>query len=149
MNHYYHYVCCMIFTLAPLHAWDVLWFNNFVFVSNIFIRTLCTSLTAVILPFARVSRCTGFIDVRFCVFPIESQPLPVCADHPVEPPADPATAPIKPGVESTIEINKDKVGLGLSIVGGSDTLLVRNTRRVERWRRRWECSDNHRFVPRQ
>lgn len=41
-----------------------------------------------------------------------------------EPPADPATAPIKPGAESVIEINKDKMGLGLSIVGGSDTLLV-------------------------
>lgn len=41
-----------------------------------------------------------------------------------EPPADPATAPIKPGSESVIEINKDKMGLGLSIVGGSDTLLV-------------------------
>lgn len=40
-----------------------------------------------------------------------------------EPPADPATAPIKPGAESVIEINKDKMGLGLSIVGGSDTLL--------------------------
>ncbi|XP_025199580.1 multiple PDZ domain protein-like isoform X3 [Melanaphis sacchari] len=48
---------------------------------------------------------------------------PVCLDHSVEPPPDPATAPIKPGFESTIEINKDKVGLGLSIVGGSDTLL--------------------------
>ncbi|KAF0754315.1 multiple PDZ domain protein-like, partial [Aphis craccivora] len=48
---------------------------------------------------------------------------PVCLDHSVEPPPDPATAPIKPGIESTIEINKDKVGLGLSIVGGSDTLL--------------------------
>lgn len=48
----------------------------------------------------------------------------VCLDHSVEPPPDPSTAPIKPGVESTIEINKDKVGLGLSIVGGSDTLLV-------------------------
>ncbi|XP_046662002.1 multiple PDZ domain protein-like isoform X2 [Homalodisca vitripennis] len=40
-----------------------------------------------------------------------------------EPPADPATAPVNPGRESTIEINKDKMGLGLSIVGGSDTLL--------------------------
>lgn len=56
-------------------------------------------------------------------FFLESQSL-VCLDHSVEPPPDPATAPIKPGVESTIEINKDKVGLGLSIVGGSDTLLV-------------------------
>lgn len=41
-----------------------------------------------------------------------------------EPPADPATAPVVPGKECTIEINKDKMGLGLSIVGGSDTLLV-------------------------
>lgn len=37
---------------------------------------------------------------------------------------DPATAPIRPGRECTIEINKDKMGLGLSIVGGCDTLLV-------------------------
>ncbi|XP_072157075.1 multiple PDZ domain protein isoform X4 [Bemisia tabaci] len=44
-------------------------------------------------------------------------------EKPKEPPADPATAPIKPGAESVIEINKDKMGLGLSIVGGSDTLL--------------------------
>ncbi|KAL1129913.1 hypothetical protein AAG570_012857 [Ranatra chinensis] len=34
-----------------------------------------------------------------------------------------ATAPITPSIECTIEINKDKMGLGLSIVGGSDTLL--------------------------
>ncbi|XP_065558725.1 multiple PDZ domain protein-like isoform X2 [Artemia franciscana] len=40
-----------------------------------------------------------------------------------EPPQDPATCEIKPGAETTIEINKDKLGLGLSIVGGSDTLL--------------------------
>ncbi|CAH1392546.1 unnamed protein product [Nezara viridula] len=32
-----------------------------------------------------------------------------------------ATAPIISGEESTIEINKDKMGLGLNIVGGSDT----------------------------
>ncbi|XP_066905977.1 multiple PDZ domain protein isoform X3 [Halyomorpha halys] len=32
-----------------------------------------------------------------------------------------ATAPIIPGEESTIEINKEKMGLGLNIVGGSDT----------------------------
>lgn len=40
-----------------------------------------------------------------------------------EPPPDPTTAPIKPGQECTIEINKDNIGLGLSIVGGCDTLL--------------------------
>lgn len=48
------------------------------------------------------------------------------ASEPVAPEevVDPATAPIKPGRECTIEINKDKMGLGLSIVGGCDTLLV-------------------------
>ncbi|XP_068250097.1 multiple PDZ domain protein-like isoform X3 [Palaemon carinicauda] len=40
-----------------------------------------------------------------------------------DPPQDPATAEIKPGRETTIEIVKEKMGLGLSIVGGSDTLL--------------------------
>ena len=48
-----------------------------------------------------------------------------------EPPADPATCPVRPGSETTIEINKDKIGLGLSIVGGSDTLLVYN--KMRRW----------------
>ncbi|XP_063871679.1 multiple PDZ domain protein-like isoform X4 [Scylla paramamosain] len=38
-------------------------------------------------------------------------------------PVDPATAEIRPGKETTIEIVKEKMGLGLSIVGGSDTLL--------------------------
>lgn len=38
---------------------------------------------------------------------------------------DPATCEIKPGQETIIEISKEKMGLGLSIVGGSDTLLVR------------------------
>lgn len=36
----------------------------------------------------------------------------------------PSTAEIKPGKETTIEIVKEKMGLGLSIVGGTDTLLV-------------------------
>lgn len=42
---------------------------------------------------------------------------------PDEPHQDPATCEIKPGREITIEITKEKMGLGLSIVGGSDTLL--------------------------
>ncbi|XP_067003384.2 multiple PDZ domain protein isoform X1 [Anabrus simplex] len=42
---------------------------------------------------------------------------------PEEPPVDPTTCEITPGKETTVEINKDKMGLGLSIVGGSDTLL--------------------------
>lgn len=38
---------------------------------------------------------------------------------------DLSSCPIVPGRETTIEIAKEKSGLGLSIVGGSDTLLVR------------------------
>lgn len=38
---------------------------------------------------------------------------------------DPATCPIIPGCETTIDISKGRTGLGLSIVGGCDTLLVR------------------------
>lgn len=37
--------------------------------------------------------------------------------------SDLATCPIIPGCETTIEISKGRTGLGLSIVGGSDTLL--------------------------
>ncbi|XP_075682901.1 multiple PDZ domain protein isoform X2 [Rhinoderma darwinii] len=38
-------------------------------------------------------------------------------------PCDPTTCPIIPGCETTIEISKGRTGLGLSIVGGADTLL--------------------------
>ncbi|KFQ98288.1 Multiple PDZ domain protein, partial [Nipponia nippon] len=38
--------------------------------------------------------------------------------------SDPATCPIIPGCETTIDISKGRTGLGLSIVGGADTLLV-------------------------
>ena len=38
--------------------------------------------------------------------------------------SDPAKCTIIPGRETTIEIQKGKAGLGLSIVGGADTLLV-------------------------
>lgn len=41
---------------------------------------------------------------------------------------DPATCPIIPGCETTIDISKGRTGLGLSIVGGCDTLLVRDRR---------------------
>ena len=37
---------------------------------------------------------------------------------------NPATCQIHPGRETRIEIQKGKSGLGLSIVGGADTLLV-------------------------
>ncbi|XP_045028457.1 multiple PDZ domain protein isoform X3 [Daphnia magna] len=49
----------------------------------------------------------------------EAKPIKV----PDEPLPDPAICEVKPGKETTIEVNKDKLGLGLSIVGGSDTLL--------------------------
>lgn len=39
---------------------------------------------------------------------------------------DPRRAPIIPGQECLIEIPKGTTGLGLSIVGGADTLLVSN-----------------------
>ena len=38
--------------------------------------------------------------------------------------ADPATCSIVAGRQTTIEINREQMGLGLSVVGGSDTLLV-------------------------
>lgn len=41
---------------------------------------------------------------------------------------NPRTAPIIPGQECVVEIPKGTTGLGLSIVGGADTLLVRNIR---------------------
>ncbi|CAB1430312.1 unnamed protein product [Pleuronectes platessa] len=37
--------------------------------------------------------------------------------------SDPSTCPIIPGCETTIDISKGRTGLGLSIVGGCDTLL--------------------------
>ena len=37
---------------------------------------------------------------------------------------DPLTCPIVPGQETSILIEKGRTGLGLSIVGGADTLLV-------------------------
>uniref|UniRef100_A0A4W5NKD8 Multiple PDZ domain protein n=1 Tax=Hucho hucho TaxID=62062 RepID=A0A4W5NKD8_9TELE len=37
--------------------------------------------------------------------------------------SDPVTCPIIPGCETTIDISKGRTGLGLSIVGGCDTLL--------------------------
>lgn len=38
--------------------------------------------------------------------------------------SDPLTCPIIPGQEMQIVIEKGRTGLGLSIVGGADTLLV-------------------------
>lgn len=44
--------------------------------------------------------------------------------------SDPATCPIIPGCETTIDICKGRTGLGLSIVGGCDTLLVGTEKRI-------------------
>ena len=63
----------------------------------------------------------SFFKLFSCLFTAKEQ-TPVIQ----EPEADsnPDTCPITPGKECTIEIQKGKSGLGLSIVGGSDTLLV-------------------------
>ncbi len=62
------------------------------------------------------------------IFLIFSEPPPPAAPVIQEPetPIDtnPATCSIIPGRETNIEIQKGKSGLGLSIVGGADTLLV-------------------------
>uniref|UniRef100_A0A6I8SFP4 Multiple PDZ domain protein n=1 Tax=Xenopus tropicalis TaxID=8364 RepID=A0A6I8SFP4_XENTR len=56
-----------------------------------------------------------------------SEPEPVRSSSrsstPATFPSDPATCPIIPGCETTIDISKGRTGLGLSIVGGADTLL--------------------------
>lgn len=54
---------------------------------------------------------------------------------------DPATCPIIPGCETTIEISKGRTGLGLSIVGGSDTLLVRTHPAIQIYR--WPLHRDH------
>ena len=53
-------------------------------------------------------------------------PVSIVESPPVED-SDPLTCPILPGRETHIVIQKGKSGLGLSIVGGSDTLLVSQT----------------------
>uniref|UniRef100_A0A8C5NF65 Multiple PDZ domain crumbs cell polarity complex component n=1 Tax=Gouania willdenowi TaxID=441366 RepID=A0A8C5NF65_GOUWI len=52
---------------------------------------------------------------------IHSTPYRSCSPSTVA--SDPATCPIIPGCETTIDISKGSTGLGLSIVGGCDTLL--------------------------
>nr|XP_054607553.1 multiple PDZ domain protein isoform X2 [Nothobranchius furzeri] len=46
-----------------------------------------------------------------------------CSRPPLATPPDPRRCPVLPGSETTIEICKESLGLGLSIVGGCDTLL--------------------------
>ena len=53
--------------------------------------------------------------------PAAAPATPPASPEPVE---DPATATITAGKETVIEIQKGKSGLGLSIVGGADTMLV-------------------------
>ncbi|XP_056180524.1 multiple PDZ domain protein isoform X17 [Falco biarmicus] len=62
-------------------------------------------------------------------FPSSSSPEPEAVKNtsrsstPATLASDPATCPIIPGCETTIDISKGRTGLGLSIVGGADTLL--------------------------
>uniref|UniRef100_A0A667Z7E0 Multiple PDZ domain crumbs cell polarity complex component n=1 Tax=Myripristis murdjan TaxID=586833 RepID=A0A667Z7E0_9TELE len=55
----------------------------------------------------------------------ETEPIrsPSRSSTPATLASDPATCPIIPGCETTIDISKGRTGLGLSIVGGCDTLL--------------------------
>lgn len=53
--------------------------------------------------------------------------LYTAASPTLTPPPNPRTTPIIPGQECVIEIPKGNTGLGLSIVGGADTLLVSRT----------------------
>ncbi|XP_078318992.1 multiple PDZ domain protein-like isoform X3 [Crassostrea virginica] len=55
--------------------------------------------------------------------PGESSTDPNPAEAREEESTDPKTCPVIPGRETTIEIEKGRTGLGLSIVGGADTLL--------------------------
>ncbi|XP_068032405.1 multiple PDZ domain protein isoform X5 [Anomalospiza imberbis] len=61
--------------------------------------------------------------------PISSSPEPEAVKNtsrsstPAMLTSDPATCPIIPGCETIIDISKGRTGLGLSIVGGADTLL--------------------------
>lgn len=58
----------------------------------------------------------------FCLFVLSAAVSPT-----LTPPPNPRTIPIIPGQECVIEIPKGNTGLGLSIVGGADTLLVSRT----------------------
>lgn len=60
------------------------------------------------------------MNVKICLLEGESSTDPTEEQVPV----DPLTCLILPGRETYIEIEKGRTGLGLSIVGGSDTLLV-------------------------
>ncbi|NXE26874.1 MPDZ protein, partial [Ardeotis kori] len=86
------------------------------------------SLTA-----APVSSCTAPAERRSmqppATVPSSSSPEPEAVKNtsrsstPATLASDPATCPIIPGCETTIDISKGRTGLGLSIVGGADTLL--------------------------
>ncbi|XP_075968545.1 multiple PDZ domain protein isoform X2 [Anarhichas minor] len=55
--------------------------------------------------------------------PAEAVTSPSRSSTPSTLACDPTTCPIIPGCETTIDISKGRTGLGLSIVGGCDTLL--------------------------
>uniref|UniRef100_A0A8C8M6K6 Multiple PDZ domain crumbs cell polarity complex component n=1 Tax=Oncorhynchus tshawytscha TaxID=74940 RepID=A0A8C8M6K6_ONCTS len=66
-----------------------------------------------------LSKCSGgpTKGAGFCSSPARSSTPGTLAS------SDPVTCPIIPGCETTIDISKGRTGLGLSIVGGCDTLL--------------------------
>ena len=79
------------------------------------------------------SSAEDFRKVCFVKIPFNDSLFVIAAKEAAGPPkiqepivsGDPGTCQIHPGRETRIEIQKGKSGLGLSIVGGADTLLVR------------------------
>ncbi|XP_064796587.1 multiple PDZ domain protein-like isoform X4 [Oncorhynchus masou masou] len=91
--------------------------------------TICTDKSSPLLP-----HCTGQATSRASIHRISMATLGQSESEPIRSSSrsstpgtlassDPVTCPIIPGCETTIDISKGRTGLGLSIVGGCDTLL--------------------------
>nr|XP_029522725.1 multiple PDZ domain protein-like isoform X5 [Oncorhynchus nerka] len=91
--------------------------------------TICTDKSSPLLP-----HCTGQATSLASIHRISMATLGQSESEPIRSSSrsstpgtlassDPVTCPIIPGCETTIDISKGRTGLGLSIVGGCDTLL--------------------------
>ncbi|XP_042154266.1 multiple PDZ domain protein isoform X9 [Oncorhynchus tshawytscha] len=91
--------------------------------------TICTDKSSPLLP-----HCTGKATSLASIHRISMATLGQSESEPIRSSSrsstpgtlassDPVTCPIIPGCETTIDISKGRTGLGLSIVGGCDTLL--------------------------
>uniref|UniRef100_A0A669PFB7 PATJ crumbs cell polarity complex component n=1 Tax=Phasianus colchicus TaxID=9054 RepID=A0A669PFB7_PHACC len=90
-------------------------------VKLVFIRNEDAVNQMAVTPFPLPTSTHPSIEVRFC--DLFFYPFVFLDILPPPLPVDPATCPIVPGQEMTIEISKGRSGLGLSIVGGKDTPL--------------------------